>query len=204
MKINSAKYIISAVGPKQYPETGYPEIVFVGRSNVGKSSLINSLCMRRALARTSARPGKTQTINFYDINEQLYLVDLPGYGYAKASKEKRAEWGAFIFDYLRNRDKMVLVIHLIDSRHEPMKNDQEVSEWLTALGIPYVIVGTKVDKISRGQRPAHLAAIRKGLKLSSQVPALVYSSETGEGRDEVWQLIQSMLPQSEEPSKPHL
>lgn len=197
MKINSAKYIISAVGPKQYPQTGYPEIVLVGRSNVGKSSLINSLCMRRALARTSARPGKTQTINFYEINEQLYLVDLPGYGYAKASKEKRAEWGAFIFEYLRERDKLVLIVHLIDSRHEPMKNDQEVSEWLTALEIPYVIVGTKVDKISRGQRPQHLAAIRKGLKLTSQVPALVYSSETGEGRDELWQYIQDALPKEE-------
>lgn len=193
MKINSAKYIISAVGPKQYPITGYPEIVFVGRSNVGKSSLLNSLCGRRALARTSARPGKTQTINFYEINGQFYLVDLPGYGYAKVSKEQRAEWGAFIFDYLRNRDRLVLIVHLIDSRHEPMKNDREVSEWLTGLDIPYIVVGTKVDKISRGQRQAHLAAIRKGLKLSGQVPTIVYSSETGEGKAELWQHIQSIL-----------
>jgi GTP-binding protein len=193
MKIISAKCIISAVGPTQYPNTGYPEIVMAGRSNVGKSSLINSLCARRALARTSAEPGKTQTINFFAINDQIFLVDLPGYGYAGASKAKRREWGEFIVNYLRDRDKLALIVHLIDLRHEPMKNDIVASEWLTALNIPYVIVGTKADKISRGRRSAHIAAIRKGLNLPADVPALVYSSETGEGRDELWRYIKSIL-----------
>jgi len=193
MKILSAKCIISAVGPEQYPDTGYPEIAMLGRSNVGKSSLINSLCARRALARTSGRPGKTQTINYFAINEQLYLVDLPGYGYAATSKGKHREWGEFITNYLRNRNMLALIVHLIDLRHEPMKNDKNASEWLMKLNIPYVIVGTKADKISRGKRPAHIAAIRKGLMLPAHVPSLIYSSETGEGRNELWQHIRSIL-----------
>jgi GTP-binding protein len=193
MKIISAKCVISAVGPEQYPDTGYPEIVMVGRSNVGKSSLINSLCARRALARTSVQPGKTQTINYFAINEQLYLVDLPGYGYAGASKAKRSEWGEFITNYLRDGDRIALIVHLIDLRHEPMKNDKNASAWLMGLNIPYVIVGTKADKISRGKRPAHIAAIRKGLMLPTHVPALIYSSQTGEGRDELWHHVRSVI-----------
>ena len=193
MKIISAKCTISAVGPNQYPNTGYPEIVMVGRSNVGKSSLINSLCARRALARTSDQPGKTQTINYFAINEQMYLVDLPGYGYAGASKAKRSAWGEFITNYLRNRYIIALIVHLIDLRHDPMKNDKNASEWLMKLNIPYVIVGTKADKISRSRRPAHIAAIRKGLMLPAHVPALIYSSETGEGRDELWHHVRSVI-----------
>ena len=193
MKIISAKCIISAVGPNQYPNTGYPEIVMVGRSNVGKSSLINSLCTRHALARTSGQPGKTQTINYFAINEQMYLVDLPGYGYTETSKGKRREWGEFINNYLRDRHMIALIVHLIDLRHEPMKNDKNASEWLMGLNIPYVIVGTKADKISRGKLPAHIAAIRKGLMLPAHVPALIYSKETGEGRDELWRHVRSVL-----------
>src|SRR4030065_2113923 len=130
MKILSAKCILSAVGQDQYPDTGYPEIAMVGRSNVGKSSLINSLGARRALARTSDQPGKTQTINYFAINEQLYLVDLPGYGYAETSKGKRRERGEFITNYLRDRNRIALIVHLIDLRHEPMKNDRNASEML--------------------------------------------------------------------------
>jgi len=193
MKILSAKCIISAVNPNQCPDTGYPEIAMVGRSNVGKSSLINSLCARHGLARTSDQPGKTQTINYFSINEQLYLVDLPGYGYAATSKGKRGEWGEFVTDYLRDRDRLSLIVHLIDLRHEPMKNDKNASEWLTGLNVPYVIVGTKADKISRGRRAGHIAAIRKGLMLPAHVPALIYSSETGEGRDELWRHIRRVL-----------
>ncbi|MBE0427268.1 MAG: YihA family ribosome biogenesis GTP-binding protein [Nitrospirae bacterium] len=189
----SAKCVISAVGPNRCPDTGYPEIVMVGRSNVGKSSLINSLCARRALARTSRQPGKTQTINYFAINEQMYLVDLPGYGYAETLKGKHREWGEFITNYLRNGDRIALIVHLIDLRHEPMKNDKNASEWLMGLNIPYVIVGTKADKISRGKRPAHIAAIRKGLMLPAHVPALIYSSETGEGRDELWHHVRSVI-----------
>lgn len=193
MKIISAKYIISAVGPKQYPETGYPEIAMVGRSNVGKSSLINSLCMRRALARISCRPGKTQTLNFYEINELFYLVDLPGYGYAKVSQSQRQEWSTFISRYLQERDKLVLMLHLIDMRHAPMKNDLEMSAWLQQLDIPYAVICTKADKISRGRRASHLAVIRKELKLDGSVPVIAYSSETGEGRDDVWREINERL-----------
>jgi GTP-binding protein len=192
MKIISAKCIISAVGPDQYPDTGYPEIAMVGRSNVGKSSLINSLCARHALARISGRPGKTQTINYFAINEQLYLVDLPGYGYAATSKGKHREWGEFITNYLRDRDRLALIVHLIDLRHEPMKNDKNASAWLMKLNTPYVIVGTKADKISRSKRPAHIAVIRKVLMLPAHVPSLIYSSETGEGRDELWRHIRSI------------
>jgi GTP-binding protein len=197
MKIISAKCTISAVGPNQYPDTGYPEIVMVGRSNVGKSSLINSLCAQRALARTSGQPGKTQTINYFAINEQMYLVDMPGYGYAETLKGKRREWGEFITNYLRARDRLALIVHLIDLRHEPMKNDKNASEWLRGLNIPYVIVGTKADKISRGKRPAHIAALRKGLMLHADVPSLIYSSETGEGRDELWHHVRSVLSEQE-------
>jgi len=193
MKIISAKCTISAVGPDQYPDTVYPEVVMVGRSNVGKSSLINSLCSRRALARTSSQPGKTQTINYFAINEQMYLVDLPGYGYAAKSKRKHSEWGEFITNYLQDGERIALIIHLIDLRHDPMKNDMNASAWLLGLNIPYVIVGTKADKISRSRRSAHIAAIRKGLMLPAHVPALVYSSETGEGRDELWRYIRSVL-----------
>ena len=193
MKILSAKCIISAVGPDQYPDTGYPEVAMVGRSNVGKSSLINSLCARRALARTSSLPGKTQTINYFAINEQLYLVDLPGYGYAATSKGKHREWGEFITNYLRDRDRLALIVHLIDLRHEPMKNDKDASAWLMGLNIPYVIVGTKADKIIRGRLPAHIAAIRRGLMLPAHIPALIYSKETGEGRDELWRHVRSVL-----------
>jgi GTP-binding protein len=197
MKIISAKCTISAVGPNQYPATGYPEIAMVGRSNVGKSSLINSLCARRALARTSSLPGKTQTLNYFAVNERMYLVDLPGYGYAATSKGKHSEWGEFITNYLRDGDRLALIVHLIDLRHEPMKNDRNASEWLMGLNIPYVIVGTKADKISRGRRSAHIATVRKGLMLPAHVKSLIYSSETGEGRDELWHYIGSILAEQE-------
>jgi GTP-binding protein len=193
MRITSAKCVISAVGPGQYPDKGYPEVVMTGRSNVGKSSLINSLCSKRDLARTSGQPGKTQTINFFEINEEFYLVDLPGYGYAESSRAKRREWGVFITGYLKESRNIALIIHLIDLRHDPMKNDCEASKWLMDLNIPYVIVGTKADKIIRGKRVPHISAIRKGLMLPGHIPALVYSSETGEGRDELWRYVRSVL-----------
>jgi GTP-binding protein len=196
MKIVSAVCVASAVGPKQYPAKALPEVAFVGRSNVGKSSLINSMCSRRGLARTSGQPGKTQTINFFEINERLYFVDLPGYGYAETSRDKRREWGGFITDYLSKSERLVLVIQLIDMRHAPMKNDIEASKWLSGLGVPYIIVATKADKIARGRHAAHLAAIRKGLGLAPGAGSLVYSSESGEGRDALWRNIMDVLGRS--------
>ena len=193
MKITSAKCIISAVGPNQYPNTGHPEIAMVGRSNVGKSSLINSLCAQRALARTSGQPGKTQTINYFAVNDRMYLVDLPGYGYSEASKDKRSAWGDFVTDYLRERDRLALILHLVDLRHTPMTNDKNASEWLLGLNISYIVVATKADKVSRGKRPAHVAMIRKGLVLPAYIPSLVYSKETGEGREELWRHVRSIL-----------
>lgn len=201
MKIISAECTISAVGPNQYPDTGYPEIVLVGRSNVGKSSLINSLCARRALARTSNRPGKTETINYFAINKQMYLVDLPGYGYSETSKGKRREWGKFVTNYLQDQNRIALIMHLIDLRHDPMNNDKNASAWLMGLNIPYVIIGTKVDKISRSKRPAHIAAIRRGLTLPAHVLLLIYSSETGEGRDKLWHHVRSVLSGDESENK---
>jgi GTP-binding protein len=195
MKIVSAECIISAVGPNQYPATGHPEVAMVGRSNVGKSSLINSLCAQRALARTSGRPGKTQTINYFAVNGRMYLVDLPGYGYAETSKGKRDAWGEFITDYLEERDRLALIVHLVDLRHPPMTNDKNASEWLLGLNVPYVLVATKADKITRGKRAAHIAMIRRGLMLPARIPSLVHSKETGEGREELWSHIRSILEQ---------
>src|SRR6478609_10651462 len=139
MKVNEAEFIISAVGPSQYPEDALPEIALAGRSNVGKSSLINCLISRRNLARTSSQPGKTQTLNYYKVNQDLYFVDLPGYGYAKVSKTKREQWGKFIESYLLNRETLKLVLQLVDLRHPPSKDDQAMYEWLRHMDVPVLV-----------------------------------------------------------------
>lgn len=190
MKIVSAEYIISAVGPKQYPEGDFTEIAFAGRSNVGKSSLINKLLNRRSLARTSSRPGKTQCLNFYLINQEFYFVDLPGYGFAKVSKDIKSQWGKMIENYLRDRNNLKGVIQLVDIRHAPSNEDVAMYDWLKHFGIPVIVAATKADKISRGNYPKHTKVIKEKLKMQKEDILLVFSAETGLGKDELWQLIE--------------
>ncbi|MDP5272687.1 ribosome biogenesis GTP-binding protein YihA/YsxC [Chengkuizengella axinellae] len=190
MKVNQAEFIISAVGPDQYPEDGLPEIALAGRSNVGKSSLINKLINRKNLARTSSQPGKTQTLNYYRINSDLYFVDLPGYGYAKVSKSRRQEWGEMIERYLTEREQLKAVMHIIDLRHPPTKDDQAMYEWLVYQEIPRLVITTKADKISKNKRNKHLKIIKDTLNLEKGDPILMFSSEEGLGKEELWQLIQ--------------
>ena len=180
------------------PDTAYAEVAFVGKSNVGKSSLINALMNRKALARTSAQPGKTQTINFYNINDAMYLVDLPGYGYAKASEEVKAKWGKMIENYLHTSKQLKAVFLLIDIRHDPSANDRMMYEWMVYQGFAPIIIATKLDKIKRSQIQKNVKAIREGLNVQPGTTIIPFSAETKQGRDEIWKLIDSfVLPQEE-------
>lgn len=190
MKITSAEFVKSAFNRDHWIEDQRPEIAFLGRSNVGKSSLINSLLQRKGLARTSNTPGRTQSINYFLINEDFYFVDLPGYGYAKVSKSMRSDWGTMAEEYLSNRDQLVLCIQLIDSRHEPTKLDLQLNEWLNFNGKPHIAVATKADKLGANQLAKQLKVIRLALKFSEVLP---YSSETGKGREEVWSEIRAAV-----------
>lgn len=192
MKILSAEFIISAVSPAQYPEDALPEIALAGRSNVGKSSLINKMIQRKNLARTSSQPGKTQTLNYYRINDQLYFVDLPGYGYAKVAKSKRAEWGKFIEGYLTHRDPLKLLIHLIDLRHPPTSDDIAMYEWAKHIGLTVCVVTTKADKVPKGKWQKHVKIIKEDLGFDPSDKLVVFSSETGAGREELWGIIRDM------------
>lgn len=180
------------------PDHTLPEIAFAGKSNVGKSSLINALMNRKALARTSAKPGKTQTINFYNINDAMYLVDLPGYGYAKASEEVKAKWGKMIENYLHTSKQLKAVFLLIDIRHDPSANDRMMYEWMVYQGFAPIIIATKLDKIKRSQIQKNVKAIREGLNVQPGTTIIPFSAETKQGRDEIWKLIDSfVLPQEE-------
>ena len=180
------------------PENDKPEVAFTGKSNVGKSSLINALMNRKALARTSAQPGKTQTINFYNINDAMYLVDLPGYGYAKASEEVKAKWGKMIENYLHTSKQLKAVFLLIDIRHDPSANDRMMYEWMVYQGFAPIIIATKLDKIKRSQIQKNVKAIREGLNVQPGTTIIPFSAETKQGRDEIWELIDSfVLPQEE-------
>ena len=193
MKITSAEFVKSAFEPSHWISDGRPEVAFLGRSNVGKSSLINSLLLRKGLARTSNTPGRTQSINYFLINDTFYFVDLPGYGYAKVSKSMRADWGTMAETYLSKPKGLVLCIQLIDSRHEPTALDLQLNEWILANEKPSVVVATKSDKLSRNQ-------LSKQLKAASEVTGgreiLTYSSETGSGRDRLWAEIINALQRS--------
>jgi GTP-binding protein len=193
MNIQSVAFVISAVKPEQYPTDDMPEIALVGRSNVGKSSLINRLLNRKNVARVSSKPGKTQTINFFRINESFHLVDLPGYGYAQVSKSQKEAWGKMMERYLTGREQLRVVAQLVDIRHAPSKDDVNMQEWLRYYRIPSIIIATKADKISRGNWPKHLKVIRETLGLSKDVPILPFSSETGIGKEETWSLFEEML-----------
>ena len=173
------------------PENLLPEVAFAGKSNVGKSSLINGLMNRKSYARTSSQPGKTQTINFYNINEELYFVDLPGYGYAKVSKETKAKWGKMIERYLRTSKQLRLVFLLIDIRHEPSQNDVDMYVWIVSNGFYPVIIMTKLDKINRSQVQKHTKMIRQKLNVAEGTPMVPFSAVTKAGRDEIWELIET-------------
>lgn len=177
------------------PDNKYPEIAFAGKSNVGKSSLINALMNRKALARTSAKPGKTQTINFYNINEAIYLVDLPGYGYAKVSEQEKIQWGKLIERYLHGSKQLQAVFLLIDIRHDPSANDKMMYDWIVSQGYNPIIIATKLDKIKRSQIQKQVKAIKQGLTLVPGTRVIPFSAETKQGRDEIWELVDGMLVQ---------
>jgi GTP-binding protein len=193
MKVNQAEFVISAVGPSQYPQDALPEIALAGRSNVGKSSLINKMIARKNLARTSSQPGKTQTLNYYRINEDLYFVDLPGYGYAKVSKTKREQWGKFIESYLMERETLKLVMLLVDLRHPPTKDDQAMFEWLVHSDVPVCVVATKADKIPKGKWAKHAKIVRETLGMRKDDILQVFSSEIGLGKDELWGILEEAI-----------
>ena len=184
MIINNVHLEAVAVAPAGFP-TGLPEAAFVGRSNVGKSSLINAMIGRKSLAKTSQTPGKTRTINFYNVENKLYFVDLPGYGYAKASKQEQQKWGPMIESYLKGRDQLKLMILLLDIRHKPTNNDVVMYDFIRHYGYPTLAVATKIDKVSRQKLPAHLKQLREVIPL----PIVPFSAETKQGRDELWDAI---------------
>ena len=185
MIIKQAEIFATAVNKSQYPPGNRPEFALSGRSNVGKSSLINSFINRQNLARTSSQPGKTQTLNFYEINKEWFFVDLPGYGYAKSSKADRARWARFIETYLHDRDQLTGVIQLIDMRHPPMDSDRDMVEWLLTYEVPILVAATKADKLSRGHWPKQIKQIRQALSLPETVPVIAYSAVSGQGKEEL-------------------
>ncbi len=198
MIVNNAKLAAVAAKPSQYPSDGKPEIAFVGKSNVGKSSLINTMLGRRALARTSSQPGKTRTINFYDVEDKLYFVDLPGYGYAKVSKTEQEKWVPMIETYLKKREELKFIIMLVDIRHEPGNNDKMMYEWLKHYGFEIIIVATKQDKLSKNQVNKSLSVIKKAFNLKPGEILMGFSSETKQGKEEVWKLIEERLCEKED------
>ncbi|MCI9105174.1 MAG: YihA family ribosome biogenesis GTP-binding protein [Lachnospiraceae bacterium] len=175
------------------PENSCPEFAFAGKSNVGKSSLINGLMNRKSLARTSAQPGKTQTINFYKINDSFYYVDLPGYGYAKVPVEEKARWGKMIERYLQKSRMLKCVFLLIDIRHEPSANDKLMADWIQSQGYIPVIIATKADKLNRSQISKHIKMMREGLGFEKDITVIPFSSVTKQGREEIWGLIEQMI-----------
>lgn len=193
MKITSAEFIKSTLIPEQYPRDKKPEIAFVGRSNVGKSSLLNKILARKGLAKTSGTPGKTQTLNFFLINKAFYFVDLPGYGYAKVPKALKEQWNEVMFAYLQDRPTLKLVISLMDSRHKPSDNDLQMLEILEEAQVPTVIVATKVDKLGKLAREENLKRMHEVIGLDEENAILPFSSETGDGVKDLWEVIQDVL-----------
>ncbi|RDU23330.1 ribosome biogenesis GTP-binding protein YihA/YsxC [Anaerosacchariphilus polymeriproducens] len=175
------------------PENERPELAFAGKSNVGKSSLINALMNRKGLARTSSQPGKTQTINFYNINDALYLVDLPGYGYAKVAKSEKEKWGKLIERYLHGSKQLKAVFLLIDIRHNPSENDKIMYNWIVHNGYNPIIIATKLDKIKRSQVQKHIKMIKEGLQVLDETLVLPFSAQTKQGREEIWNLMERLM-----------
>ena len=197
MVIKQAELDIVCGVTSRLPDTGMPEVAFAGKSNVGKSSLINGLMNRKSLARTSGQPGKTQTINFYRINGEMYLVDLPGYGYARVSQAEKEKWGKMIEKYLHTSKNLKAVFLLIDIRHEPSANDRQMYDWILHNGYDPIIIATKLDKLKRSQVQKHLKMIKEGLQVKKGTPVIPYSAETKQGREEIWELIDSLTGNAE-------
>jgi len=193
MNLHNAQITVSAVKPSQYPKTGVPEFAFAGRSNVGKSSLINKLLNRKSLARVSSTPGKTATINFYDIDEKIFLVDLPGYGYATRSKEEIKKWGTMIESYLNNREPLYQVFLLVDSRHKPTADDKMMLDWIRHYQSSVVVIATKTDKLSKKALEENLEMIYDELKLTEEDVLVPFSTKNDEGKYTVWDIIQLLL-----------
>lgn len=192
MKINHVHLITSAVSPVHYPEHDLPEFLLLGRSNVGKSSFINTIINRKALARTSSQPGKTRTVNFYNVEDTFCFVDMPGYGYAKVSKTERKQFRKMIQDYIDNRENLVMVIQLIDFRHKPSEDDQAVHGWLVEQGIVPLVVATKMDKISKNRRGKRIDEITQTLGLDRE-DLVLFSSQTKAGKEQVENLLEEVL-----------
>jgi GTP-binding protein len=190
MKVTSAEFLKSAFKEEDWPSDRQPEIAFLGRSNVGKSSLINSLLGVRGLARTSSTPGRTQSLNFFSINDSFRFVDLPGFGYAKVPRELKSTWGEMVTSYLANRRQLVLSIHIVDSRHEPTNQDLQLHEWLDYGNKPQLIVATKSDKLSNNELRKSLEHIARVLTIDK---VMAYSAKTSRGRDELWRAIKSAI-----------
>ena len=192
MKITSADFVKSAFKPKDYPPDMLPEVAFSGKSNVGKSSLINTLVNRKGLARTSSTPGRTQSINFFRINERISFVDLPGYGFAKVPLHIKQQWKPMVESYLKTRESLCLAVVILDIRREPSRDDIDLVEWLTFYGIPILAVGTKIDKISKNQRSKQKAIVKKSFQLEES-QLVMFSAVTGEGKEELWKRIGAKL-----------
>ena len=175
------------------PNNTHPEVAFAGKSNVGKSSLINALMNRKSLARTSAQPGKTQTINYYNVNDQIYFVDLPGYGFARANESVKAQWGKMIEDYLHRSKQLKRVFLLIDIRHKPSENDRIMYEWILRNGYQPIIVATKLDKINRSQKDKQVKLVREGLGVGTEIRVIPFSAETRQGLEDIWNIIDGLV-----------
>lgn len=198
MKVHNVELVISAVRPNQYPEDGLPEFALAGRSNVGKSSFINKMIGRKSMARISSKPGKTQTLNFYKIEEQLFFVDVPGYGYAKVSKSEREAWGRMIEEYFTSREILKAVVQIVDIRHAPSADDCMMYDFLKHYNIPVVVIATKADKIKKGKYEQHKKVVRKTLDMVPSDPLILFSSETGMGYEAAWKELESRLDEPEE------
>lgn len=193
MQVKNPKFEVSAVGPKQYPKNNLPEIVLVGKSNVGKSSFVNTMINRKKLARTSSEPGKTRQINFYNIDEKFYFVDLPGYGYSKMSKKEQEQVGKFIEEYLFNRKQIALIIFLVDIRHEPTENDKLMYNYIISSGLPAIILTNKADKIAITKVENEVEKIHKILNPIGDIPTFAFSSERKIYSERIWEELEQVL-----------
>jgi GTP-binding protein len=193
MNVTKAEIAVSAVKPEQYPDSALPEFALAGRSNVGKSSFINKMINRKNLARTSSKPGKTQTLNFYLINESLYFVDVPGYGFARVSKKEREAWGKMMETYFTTREQLRAVVLIVDLRHPPTKDDVMMYEFLKHYQIPTIIIATKADKVPRGRWQKHLKVVRETLNIMDDDELILFSAETGQGKEEAWAALERFL-----------